>query len=333
MSERTLGVYEMFWDCEYCSTKGLLAKTNKHCPACGAPQDADRRYFPPDGKEVEVHNHAYDGADKLCVACKTANGAKANNCRNCGNALDGAKAVELKPQGTNRPTPKGKRPAVTAAPPPKSTLPYKIGAVAGVILLLILVTVFWKKEVKVAVHGHTWERTIEVERFGPKSESEWCTSMPHDAYSVRRSREVRSHKDVPDGQECHVEKKDRGDGTYEKKEVCKTKYRKEPIYDDKCHYTVDRWQHGHTERAAGSALTPAPAWPAVNLARTGTCHGCEREGPRNAHYWVELQAAHEHYRCDVGEGPWPRYQVGDALPLKVRVVTGGADCDSIHPLR
>lgn len=330
MSERTLGVYEMFWDCDYCGTKGLLAKTNRHCPACGAPQDADRRYFPPEGKEVEVHNHTFDGADKLCAACKTANGAKANNCRNCGNAMDGSKQVDLKPEGTNRPTPRGKRPAVTPVVEKKG-IP-KWAYAVGVLLVMILVTVFWKKEVKVEVMGHAWERTIEVERFGPKSESEWCSSMPHDAYSVRRSREVRSHKDVPDGQECRVERKDRGDGTYEKKEVCKTKYRKEPVYDDKCHYTVDRWTHGRTERSGGAGFSPAPAWPAVVLARTGTCHGCEREGARGAHYWVELQAAKDSYRCDVGEGNWQRYQVGDHLPLKVRVVTGGADCSSIHPI-
>src|SRR5262249_25412891 len=60
-----VGVFEMFWDCEFCDTKALLGKTNRHCPSCGAPQDAKRRYFPPEGQEVAA-NTTYDGADLTC---------------------------------------------------------------------------------------------------------------------------------------------------------------------------------------------------------------------------------------------------------------------------
>ena len=40
--------YEMFWDCEYCGSSKLLGITHRHCPNCGAPQDPEKRYFPPD---------------------------------------------------------------------------------------------------------------------------------------------------------------------------------------------------------------------------------------------------------------------------------------------
>jgi len=313
----------MFWDCEYCGTKGLLAKTNRHCPSCGAVQDAERRYFPPDGQETQVHNHTFEGPDRVCSACTTPNGAKANNCRNCGNPLAGEKSVTLK---SARPKP----------PPPKPTgLSLKTKAMLaglGLLVVFIIVTVLWKKSVHVEVTGHAWHRDVGIESYGPRAGSDWCGSMPSGAYKVSRSREVRSQKKIPDGETCTTEKYDRGDGTFEKKRVCHTKYKSEPVYDDKCHYTVDRWEQSRSVTAAGTSLTPAPYWPEVHLSRTGQCHGCEREGARSSAYEVLLHAEAHDYRCNVGESVWPRYQIGDPLPLKVRVVTGGADCSSLHPI-
>src|SRR5690606_40463181 len=45
MSEKT---YEMFWDCEYCGAAKLLGLTQRYCPNCGAPQNPEKRYFPPE---------------------------------------------------------------------------------------------------------------------------------------------------------------------------------------------------------------------------------------------------------------------------------------------
>ena len=59
--------YEMLWDCPCCSTPKLLGITHRHCPNCGAPQDATKRYFPPAGEEVAVENHPFQGKDKVCA--------------------------------------------------------------------------------------------------------------------------------------------------------------------------------------------------------------------------------------------------------------------------
>src|SRR5688572_11159855 len=85
----------MLWECGACGTRGLLGKTNRQCPNCGAPQDPAKRYFPPPGQEKEAVNHTFDGVDKACPSCHTPNGARANNCRNCGTPLEGAAGVSL----------------------------------------------------------------------------------------------------------------------------------------------------------------------------------------------------------------------------------------------
>ena len=47
---------------------------------------------------------------------------------------------------------------------------------------------------------------------------------------------------------------DRGDGTYTKKRECTPKYRKEPVYDQKCRYKIDKWSLARTEVLLQPAL-------------------------------------------------------------------------------
>ena len=61
--------YEMFWDCEYCGSSKLLGITHRHCPNCGAPQDPEKRYFPPDEEKVALEDHENTGADWHCPSC------------------------------------------------------------------------------------------------------------------------------------------------------------------------------------------------------------------------------------------------------------------------
>ena len=83
--------YEMMWDCEYCNTPKLLGKTHRFCPNCGAPQNPEKRYFPPENEKVAVEDHQFVGADLHCPACSFANSRTANNCGNCGSPLAGGK--------------------------------------------------------------------------------------------------------------------------------------------------------------------------------------------------------------------------------------------------
>jgi len=84
----TKGTYQMLWDCERCDSVGLLGVDHRYCPNCGAPQDAEARYFPDRSKRVVT---AYRGntpdwscercgspnASPFCVSCGAPRGASA----------------------------------------------------------------------------------------------------------------------------------------------------------------------------------------------------------------------------------------------------------------
>jgi len=340
--------YEMLWDCQFCGTKKLLGKSHRFCPNCGAPQDASARYFPSDAEKVAVEDHVFCGADRICPSCQVASSATAKHCGSCGSALDAAKSVATRADqvgdtfaGETAKDAKAERAAAKAAaqspsgaaskPVAKSKKGWFIGGgiVAALAALVFVLTL--TQETTVKVTGHSWSREIVVEKFGPVPDSAWCDQMPRDGYNVSRSREVRSHNKVPDGEVCHTRRHDNGDGTFSESEECKTKYRDEPVYSDKCHYTVDRWKPSRTASAKGSSLVPAPGWPAVNLVRTGTCIGCEREGPRSEDYAVALvDAKGKSHSCSYPQARWEKLAVGSAFTADIGTVTGILSCDSLR---
>lgn len=324
MSER---VYEMLWDCAACGTVGLLGKSQRRCPNCGSPQDVAKRYFPKPGEEVAVSGHKFEGADWRCEACTTPNGAAASFCQNCGNPKEGNKAAAVK---ADRIVKNGMLEQALAAPPPKkaSKLPFVVGAVVLVVGFIVAALFLIKHDATVDVMAHTWTRTIDIERFDAVHESSWCDSMPSDAYSVSRSREVRSHKQIPDGQECHDRQTDRGDGTFVVKTECKTKYRDEPVYDDKCSYSVDRW-HKSREAVANGNLTIQPAWPQTRFALTSG-RGAEREAGRHERYTLQLRETKnaKTHECDYPEAKWRSVPDRSRHTIQVRLV-GSAVCDTL----
>ena len=320
-----VGVFEMFWDCAFCDTKALLGKTNRCCPNCGAQQDASKRYFPPPGQEIAA-NHDFDGADKSCPACQTPNGAKANNCRSCGSPLDGSTAVARVADRSSA----APKPAQAAVAARKPKWPWILGGVVLLLCVFSSVVMFWKKDVGVTVTGHTWERTIDVEVMTAVSESAWCDSMPSGAYSVSRSREKRSTNKVADGETCTTRDVDRGDGTFERRQECRTKYKEEPVYDDKCRFTIDRWKVGRTARASGTGTSPEPAWPPVKLGRTGSSLGAEREGGRKEKYTFQLRGEDKkQYSCGVDQPKWHAVPDGHKKVIPIGVISGSADCDKL----
>jgi hypothetical protein len=326
MNER---VYEMLWDCSACGTVGLLGKSQRRCPNCGSPQDVAKRYFPKPGEEVAVSGHRFEGADWTCAACTTPNGAAASFCQNCGNPKEGNANAALQ---ADRVLKEGALlPAPSSGPPPKkpmSKLPILIGAGVLVVGVVVAALLLIKKDATVDVTGHVWSRSIAIERFDAVRDSAWCDSLPGGAYSVSRSREVRSHRQIADGQDCHDRQVDRGDGTFVVKTECKTKYRDEPVYDDKCSFLVDRWAKVRDEVARGG-LAQQPAWPALRLA-SGSGRGAEREGGRSERYTLQLRDAKtgKVHECDYPEPKWRSVADRSRHTIKVRLV-GSAVCESL----
>lgn len=328
-------VYEMFWDCRYCGQKKLLGLTHRFCARCGAPQDPSARYFPPEEEKVAVHDHPFVGGDLACPACKQPMSRAASCCTNCGSPLGKGTEVRLVEEGA----PPGVSPVPVApapAPAPKKAswvLPLVLGVVA-LLVTTVVVALVWKKEASFVVTGHAWTRAVDVQRFEPVPKSDWCDSIPIGARETGRRREQRSTKQVPDGETCTKRKKDNGDGTYREVRECSPKYRSEPVMADRCDYVVNEWRTVRTATERGASLVEKPRWPAVSLARPGTCVGCEREGARAETYTLELEDAASHAKatCTLSEARWATFEKGSRWKTKVRVMTGGVDCESMTKL-
>jgi Zn-finger nucleic acid-binding protein len=325
--EESVGVFEMWWDCGYCGTVGLLGASNRFCPGCGAQQDASRRYFPPQGQEAAA-NVSFDGVDRTCPACQTPNGAKANNCRSCGSPLDGSTGVAtVADRASGAPT---GRPAPSPSKAGTRWWLWGLAALAVFGCVTCGVALSWKKDVSVTVTSHTWSRDIDVERLTAVPDSAWCDSMPSGAYAVSRSRQQRSTKQLPDGETCTTRDVDRGNGTFERKKECRPKYRDEPVYDEKCSFTVDRWQKDRSLSNSGRGTSPSPSWPEVRLGRTCSSLGCEREGAHHETYSLQLAGADgKSYSCSLSASRWNSVADGVKKPIKIAVLTGIADCDAL----
>jgi hypothetical protein len=202
--------------------------------------------------------------------------------------------------------------------------------VVGLVLLTVTALV-WKRDAVASVTGHAWERSISIEVFGPTRDSAWCDSLPGEAYDVSRSREVRDHRQIPDGEDCTTQRIDQGDGTFREERSCTPRYRQEPVYDDKCTFTANRWSQARVEHANGSDL--APVWPEVEV-REGECAGCEREGGRSARYRVRFAGADgQHFECSFDdESRWRRFTPGSRWRVSVGVLAGGASCGSLRAI-
>lgn len=341
------GTYQMQWDCKFCGTTHLLALTHRFCPNCGAAQDPATRYFPADEDKVAVEDHTYSGADVICPACATANSASANNCQQCGSPLAGgerastleaqARAEDETFQSSGSRDVAMERMQADLDRADKKRGPnwlfVGVGLAAVVIVGFVLVSFFWTRTDTVEVVGHSWEREIEIETLRAVDASEWCDAMPGDAYRVTRREEQRSTRRVQDGEECSIVRVDQGDGTYTERRECEPVYREEPVFDDRCYFTVDRWQVTRSVEATGSSVADTPIWPEVDLARTGDCLGCEREGDRSDRYLLELQLPDpaDPVTCRVDQDQWEQMPVGSRWEVQISVITGSVDCNNLQP--
>jgi hypothetical protein len=336
-AERT---YQMLWDCPRCMTKKNLGLSHRHCPNCGAPQDANWRYYPSDADKVAVEDHPYAGADLKCGYCGAFNGRRCQHCAGCGAPLQGATEARMRGEQVTQGQYAGEsqqaarqelRPAMAPAQaaPKRRLWPWLVGAV---VLVAVGAFFFAKRDADLRVTGHSWKREIAIERFGPVEESDWCDKMPRGATGIERSRAVRSQRQVEDGQECRTRRKDRGDGTYSEKQECTPRYKEEPVYDDKCSYRIDKWARVRSEQRVGHSLQEPPRWPDVRLVRSGECMGCEREGDRTEQYVVEFEQAGDGKKvtCDVDPSRWASLGVGSTWRGQVSRLGSSVDCGELE---
>lgn len=318
MGERSesLGHYEMLWDCEYCGTTALLAKSQRHCANCGGKQNPDKRYFPKEGEEKKVDGHRFEGTDRYCPACAQPMGRTALNCTNCGSPLEDGQDVK-----------RIAAPQKPVAKKPRSWI--KILIVLGIIALVVFLIWFFfirTKEATMQVTGHTWSRAIAVEEFGEQRDSDWRDRMPSDARFPSCHRKQRSTRQVDTGKEdCRIEKKDNGDGTFEQVKKCKKIYRSEGVDDDWCTYTVLRWREVTAVKTSGSDMNPA--WPTSGLppATAASSIGARRQGKKTETLTLQFGSQ----SCEVSDPVWRKYKSGQKVKVEVRARSGDIVCSSL----
>lgn len=358
------GTYQMLWDCKFCGTEKLLGLTHRHCPNCGAAQDPAWRYFPSEADMVSAADHKYVGADVICPACTQPNSAAATYCTECGADLaTGAKVTtqgerELGTSGAFSNTRRdvvaeeyaarmqaaGVEVGAGAGRSGRQFLGLKRGEwwlVGGVLLVaaLLVAGVFaftYRQDTSGTVTQLTWERSIEIEEFGPVSDGAWDESVPADAYNENCYRKQRSTRKVETGSHQECKDVDQGDGSFRRE--CRTvkDYRNEPVYDTWCDYKVDRWHHGRTVAVDGIGTSPPPQWPAYQLASGSGSRrqGAERVGDKDEDYHIHFEEdGGKEHTCTVSDqATWERYSIGMGVTLKVDLL-GHADCSTLKIAR
>jgi hypothetical protein len=348
---RDLGTYEMLWDCKFCGAKALPAKTHKFCPTCGAAQDPNTRRFPSDEDKRAVAGHVVKGANLICKACSTPNAADAQYCQQCGAPLEGAaRAATVKDEvrGMDERFAEGqerdlageqlKADLGASAPTAKASGPpwvlIGLGVAAVVCIGAVLLALFWTRPASFTVSDHSWQREILIEALAPRQSSAWCDALPNDAYNVSVRSEQRDTRRIPAGEDCSVRRIDNGDGTFSERQECVPRYREEPVYDDRCYFTVNRWGYERSVTSSGTGQAQAPYWAQMSLARgTGSGGlGSEREAGRRERYVISFVSADDKtFECEVDYAFWQNVREETAWTMDVSVVSGAPNCDTLQP--
>jgi hypothetical protein len=289
-------VYQMLWDCRFCSTTKLLGVEHRHCPNCGAAQDPAWRYFPSDEdlRVVKDPHYQYAGVDKICPFCGQPNSAAANFCKDCGGDLTNAKAATTKDAlHTGLDGAAGVRDDVVLqkfkAEQQAIRAPRKGGltrlhviliAIVALCLLGVGAYVVLSRSTyssSVAVTDQSWQRIITVERLEAQPGNGWRDEVPDDAYNRSCHSQDRCHTES-EQYVCGSVNVDRGDGSFTRKDKYCNRDKTACVLDQKCNYTVNRWR-SLPDLVTSGGPSEALIWP--NFSPSGaTALGAVRESGR-----------------------------------------------------
>jgi hypothetical protein len=307
---------EGYWVCPNCSAK--CRGSEQGCSNCGAIRGENVEFFCDDDApaitDAEELEKAKSGPDWICQFCGNTSPANTSKCTGCGSDReDGSKRkvkdVPLEPSGKK-----------TLDEPPKP-LPMgcKIGCgIFAVIFLILMALSCQEKAGRLEVTEASWKRSIQLEQLQRVRETAWRNEVPAGATRVSSSREIRSYNQIPDGfeevDETYTErvkvgekkvkdgKVDLGNGRFKIKykmvpqyeerkktrRVRRQKYRKEPVYDEKVTYDINRWRKIDT--AVKTGVNTEPVWPETKVVKRSPPQvGDIREGARSEEFTIKAK--------------------------------------------
>ncbi len=301
MSKETLGYVRLVWVCPNCKTRNPGdRKTCSSCgspqPEDVAFEQESEQKLLENEKEIE---QAKADADIHCGFCGTRNPATATACAQCGGDLkEGKKRAsgqivgafqssisqtqnqcpncgELNPpnaqscQKCGGPLAEISRPTAIPITPIKEKQKRTVAIIFALALLflcgmliLLGVNLFSRSELVGTVQNVGWERSIEIEQFGPITKRGWKDEIPSDAVieSCRKEFHHTQSEPAPDAEKvCGTPYTiDRGTGFGEVVQDCE--YR---VYLDFCEFTVKEWSTYDWVTFRDNDFSPA--WPIPTL--------------------------------------------------------------------
>lgn len=206
-----------------------------------------------------------------------------------------------------------------------------ISVIAGIYFFISYLST--SKETPVILIEQKWERQIKIEDFRVVKDDDWCSDMPSDAYNIHSRQEIRSYREVEDGMSCQMVTQSNGDGTSSLKQVCEQKYRKTPVYENYCSYSIDRWRLMDVLTAQGTDKNPT--WPSTDhlIFNQSNILGNIRLGDKSEHYTSIFESHDEDgdkdiHKCSQKESVWHTYHQGNEYKGLSYPLTG-ISCDTI----
>ena len=347
-----MAIREGRWDCPTCGNAGLLGR-ELACSGCGNRRpEGIRFYLPDDAAEVTDAARlaeARAGADWICEHCGVSARATQARCPGCGAERGSSPPQQTHEHRFGEPE---EAPALglAATAPPKRRRGWK-GPAALVAVVGALVWWNGPVEVTATVAAKDWSRAIEVQEYRTVQEEDW--SVPQGGRQKRSYRAIRDYRQVLDHYETKTRQvservqtgtrtytcgqRDMGNGYFEDVTCTEPEYttsyreetyqdpvyRREPIYDTKYAYEIEKWLPDDTAWARGDAAKE-PTWPAVRIGRN------EREGARIQRYVLRFTDDEgKTYEREVTADQFARYRQGQ--PVKLRKKRGGGEVEIVEP--
>lgn len=347
---------EGLWDCPFCGSKRIRAgqKTCPNCGH--PQDENTKFYMPDEIKYVSEEEAAKisRNPDWQCSFCGSLNSDNLNTCKNCGATKEDSERnyFEMRQQEEEKKHKKAEQKAASQENiqkgETKESLARKILLFFGIfaafaVIIFGMISCLSPTVKKVTIDDFNWERTIDIEAIVTHNESDW--SLPNDARLQYTKREIRSYKNVLDHYETVTETRTRsvidhyetrssyadlGNGYFKEntrsvpvyttktytENVQKPVYRKEPVYDTKYYYEIDRWTVVDTAKSSGHDQNPS--WPEPKL-KDG-----QRTGDENEHYFVtatyqKKKDKTETEKYEMAFSEWKELKKGEEIELKIDV--------------